>query len=745
MLTRRDFIKLSVAAGAALMLPWQEALQVLAQMPALLNPATQPQFVNPMPVIKTAGLRVDATSGGTYTVRMAPTVQSLGLVNPLTGTPLITPVWGYGVDGHTPVTYPGATFIAKKDVPLNIQWVNDLAVQHHLLPVDSTLHWALGHLGHHNHGMMYDFSMFGGVPVVPHLHGGHTESDSDGLPEYWWTPGYHTNPVNEMFKGPRFVKSLYRYDNDQEGGTLWYHDHALGITRLNVYAGLAGFYFLRDANELALIANNRIPSGNYEIEIVIQDRMFAADGSLFYPADPAMAIAMGAINPPDPTALPEFFGNFILVNGKAWPVLDVEPTKYRFRLLNGSDSRFYNLWINTGATDALNGPQFIQIGSDDGFLNAPVPLTQLTLGPGERADVVVDFAGWQGQTLIVRNNARVPFPRGATVNPRLDGRIMAFRVGQTTSAAPITLPATLRFTPYTIQEPPVRTRRLVLFEAMDKFGRLQPLLGIIDPASPFDGTLLWDEAITEVPNLGDVEIWEIFNATVDAHPIHLHLVTFEVLNRQKYTATILAKSNIDPLHPNDPPTLGGRLTNIQLKGRPTPAAANERGPKDTAQMFPGEVTRIKVRFDRSGRYVWHCHILSHEDHEMMRPYYVGIHPASFYPQSAAYWAENRFEGASGFDFHWLQIGRLGSEEVFLHGLTYGAVMVPGGNEWHTLARQVIATRLNILAGVTPPATIQTVLQSATAQLTAKAPNSLSADDKAAFLAFASTLADFNGV
>ncbi|NPV67882.1 MAG: multicopper oxidase domain-containing protein [Anaerolineae bacterium] len=744
MLTRRNFIKLSTAVGAALMLPWQEALQVLAQMPALLNPATQPQFVNPMPVIKAAGLRVDATSGGTYTVRMAPTTQSLGLVNPLTGTPLTTPVWGYSVDGYTPVTYPGATFVARKDVPLNIQWVNALAVRHHLLPVDSTLHWALGHLGHHNHGMMYDFSMFGGVPVVPHLHGGHTESDSDGLPEYWWTPGYHTDPADPLFKGPRFVKSLYRYDNDQEGGTLWYHDHALGITRLNVYAGLAGFYFLRDANELALIDDNRILSGDYEIEIVIQDRMFAADGSLFYPADPAMAIAMGAINPPDPTALPEFFGNFILVNGKAWPVLDVEPTKYRFRLLNGSDSRFYSLWINTGATDAVNGPLFTQIGSDDGFLNAPVPLNQLTLGPGERADVVVDFAGWQGQTLIVRNNARVPFPRGATVNPRLDGQIMAFRVGQTTSAPPVTLPAILRSTPYTIQEPPVRTRQLVLFEAMDKFGRLQPLLGIIDPASPLDGTLLWDEAITEVPNLGDVEIWEIFNATVDAHPIHLHLVTFEVLNRQKYTATILPKSNIDPLHPNDPPTLGGKLTNIQLKGRPTPAAANERGPKDTAQMFPGEVTRIKVRFDRPGRYVWHCHILSHEDHEMMRPYYVGIHPAWFYPQSAAYWAEHRIEGANSFDFHWLQIGRLGSEEVFLHGLTYGAVMTPGGNEWHALARQVITARLNVLAGVTPPAAIQTVLQSATAQLTAKTPNSLSEDDKAAFLAFASALAGFNG-
>lgn len=611
MISRRQFIKLGGAAIAGLALTpsgWK-AVPVSGQGPVLLDPLTQPKFVNPLPNPLDPGFIFQPEGGNHYEIGMYQFTQSLGLVDPVTLQPLSTTVWGYGnavpSSGQGP-TYPGRTFQVNRDQQVTVRWTNDLSSGEnlpHLLPVDTTLHMAHPEKG---------------IPVVPHVHGGHTESDSDGLPEYWFTAGFDET-------GPRWVKETYVYDNDQEAGTVWYHDHALGITRLNVYAGLAGFYLIRDGWDTGQPGNGPgLPTFPYEVPIVIQDRLFTADGQLFYPTTDPMMLPPGA---PDPSVLPEFFGNVILVNGQAWPVLDVEPRKYRLRLLNGSDSRFYNLRITPQVGDA--GPQIVQIGTDTGLLNAPVPLDQLTFGPGERADVVVDFAGFEGQLLIVRNNARSPFPKGATPNPRTEGRIMAFRVG--TSVNPAVpdnpLPASLRPAPIAPLGPAVRTRQLLLFEGTDKFGRLQPLLGIVDPTRPnLDGTLLWDDSITENPNLDDIEIWEVFNTTADAHPIHLHLVSFQILNRQGFNGTIVPKENIDPMHPGDPPTLGGVLTNIKLKGQPKPPAANEAGWKDTAQMFPGEVTRVIAKFDRPGRYVWHCHILSHEDHEMMRSYYVGQMP-----------------------------------------------------------------------------------------------------------------------
>jgi spore coat protein A len=281
------------------------------------------------------------------------------------------------------------------------------------------------------------------------------------------------------------------------------------------------------------------------------------------------------------------------------------------------------------------GPVFWVIGNDTGLLNTPVSLTQLTIGPGERYDLVVDFAAFAGSQLIMRNNARVPFPKGATVNSKLDGQIMAFNVGATVTGpgpvAPLTPTTNLRplANPVPVPNPAgARTRQLMLFEATDRFGRLQPLLGTVDPAGPtdpitgqpLDGTFLWDDPISENPGLGQTEIWEIHNATVDAHPIHLHLVAFQIVNRQKYNAAQVPKQNVDG-HGNI--TLGGALRNIKYQGQPKGPAAYEAGFKDTAIMYPGEVTRIIATFDKPGRYVWHCHILSHEDHEMMRPYMVG--------------------------------------------------------------------------------------------------------------------------
>ncbi len=583
----------------------------------LLDPVSHPKFVNPLPIPAV----IDATKGdGTvFEMEMHEVVQWLGLVDPA-GNPLMTTVWGYGLTGE-PATYPGPTFEADRDKPVFVRWNNMLPYYGfpegpgaHLLPVDPTLHLARPPAN--------------GLPVVTHLHGGHTESASDGLPEAWFTQGF-------VETGPQFVKQTYQYDNDQEAATLWYHDHALGITRLNVYAGLAGFYLLRDWNEQRLFKEGILPHRKYEIEIAIQDRMFSADGSLFYPSEDPEIAEEGDFEelPEGPSVIAEFFGDFILVNGVAWPVLAVEPRKYRFRLLNGSDSRFYVLELRD---DAENGSaqMFYQIGTDNGFLPMPVALDRLLLAPGERADLVVDFAAYpMGTELYLRNfGPDEPFkgfnPDGSIsdgeggvadpADPETTGKIMKFAVTKRFKRnfpdATVDGNTVLR----SDIEPLVQdgaTRQLVLFEGLDEYGRLQPLLGTLEA-----GSLAWFEPITENPMLNDVEVWEVYNATVDAHPIHLHLVSFQIVDRESFTGTVTEKDQ--PQH-DGTFGVGGILSDVVLGGDVRGPEENEMGWKDTAVMLPGEVTRVIAKFDREGRYVWHCHILSHEDHEMMRPYYVG--------------------------------------------------------------------------------------------------------------------------
>jgi spore coat protein A len=275
-------------------------------------------------------------------------------------------------------------------------------------------------------------------------------------------------------------------------------------------------------------------------------------------------------------------------------------------MLNGSDSRFYSLFLSSGQP-------FHQIGTDDALLDAPVTLDRLVIGPGERHDVVIDFSAptlW-GSTIILRNTAPAPYPKGEAADPRTVGQVMAFRVTKPldVSSYPLTtLPTDLRpvHGPIVSLPAPVRSRKLLLFEGEDDFGRILPLLGTTE-----QGGLDWDDEVTENPDLDDTEVWEIHNTTVDAHPIHLHEVAFQVLDRQKFRATQA---------PN------GALSNIRYLGAPRPPAPNEVGWKDTVQMLPGEVTRIVARFDLPGEYVWHCHILSHEDHEMMRKYFIGPMP-----------------------------------------------------------------------------------------------------------------------
>lgn len=460
-----------------------------------------------------------------------------------------TLIWGYeGI-------YPGPVIQVRRNEKVLIKWDNQLP-QKHFLPVDKTLH-----------GMM-DFPE---VRTVVHVHGAKVRPESDGYPKAWYTKDFEQT-------GAFFEREIYCYTNRQPAATLWYHDHALGITRLNVYAGLVGFYLIRDSLEKKL----NLPRGNYEIPLMIQDRSFNPDGSLFYPHQPP-----GGIPGVDPSITPGVDGETIVVNGKVWPFLPVEPRKYRFRLLNSSNHRFYRMKFSPALP-------IYQIGSDGGFLTAPVELQELILAPGERADVIVDFSGYQGKHLILQNDAPSPFPNGAPVNPETTGEIMEFRVvlplkGKDTSWIPEKLAPVIP-----LDENLVKVQRdLRMVVQRDEYGRLIFLL---------DGKR-WHDPATEEPQRGVVEVWNLINPGFAAHPIHLHQIQFQILNRQQF----------DIAHFN-------QTQELIFTGPPVPPEPNERGWKDTVRINPGEVTRIIVRFGPfTGSYVWHCHLLEHEDYDMMRP------------------------------------------------------------------------------------------------------------------------------
>lgn len=574
----------------------------------MLGASLHPKWVNPLPNPLAPDLvfAPEQPGGNSYTVEARAFEQWLGLVEPRTGKQLATMTWGYGTTAQ-PSTYPGRSFVVRRGTQVRVRWVNRLtdaqgAPLSHLLPVDATLHWADPLAQGHRAG-----PYLGPVPLVTHLHGAAIAAASDGPPDAWAGP-VATPDAEPALRGRLYART-YEYDNRQEAAHLWYHDHALGITRLNVYAGLAGQYFIRDTNEDALLAAGALPAYPYEMPLMLQDRRFTAEGQLFMPHT-------DADNPraPTPTHLPEFFGDTMLVNGVAWPVMEVEPRPYRLRLLNASDSRFYQLRLSSGQP-------MLQIGTDLGLMNAPVRLNSLLLAPGERADVIVDFAhaGARGRQIYLLNSARAPFPKGDLPEARATDRLLAFRATRMLDdkVPPARIAQNLRpvHGPLPAPPPATRVRKLMLHEGKDHYDRLQTMLGIVDPGNPLDGTLFWDAPVTETPKLGATEIWEIYNATADAHPIHLHLVGFRILDRQKFSARLLPKEM-----PHG--AAGARLDRIRLAARPRPPAPNEAGMKDTAVMLPGEVTRIVATFDRAGEYVWHCHILSHEDHEMMRPFRV---------------------------------------------------------------------------------------------------------------------------
>jgi len=654
---RRDFLTLSIrsamAAGFTGAIPasllYSHSSRAALAAAGLSDPAVQPLFTARAPNALAAGFKYRPVNNK-LKIFMSQSRQKTGLVAADGVTPLLTTIWGYG-PRKKGGTWPGMTLERHVDDPvLKVKWSNKLINRKterplpHLFPVDSNLHWAYGLPGYQNNSIEKD-----GVPVVPHVHGGRNDSLSDGNPEYFFSP------ENEVV-GPRFKGARYKFGGpgwNDRAGMMWYHDHSLGLTRLNVYAGLAGFFVLRDNGDTGLTDNPLgLPADPYELGFAVQDRMFRNNGELFYPAWPGdpfyddFITGQGASLPPDrfpnggPTALAEFFGDHMLVNGVIWPKYPVEQRQYRVRLLNGSDSRFMRLRlrvVNAGETDpALGSPlPFLVIGSDQGLRATAAELMEVDFIPGERLDLVIDFKQLPfGSRVIVENIlGDAPFggdlPTAADLFPdRRTDRVMAFdvelplnpSVPDTRVQAGDPLGGGIEPMPAA-----VRTRRLALFEGMDEFGRLQPLLGTAEPVMDVAGNLVegampWHTPITENPGVGDTEIWEIYNATGDAHPVHVHLVHFEVMNREGFSADSIPQPVVQ--HDGSVGT-GFRLENIVLAGNPRGPAPSEQTRRDMVTALPGEVTRIRMTFGKPGRYVWHCHILSHEDHEMMRPFHVG--------------------------------------------------------------------------------------------------------------------------
>ncbi|MGO9603682.1 MAG: multicopper oxidase family protein [Candidatus Binataceae bacterium] len=492
-----------------------------------IDPSQLAKFVDPLPipsVLQPAGMRADPENPKQmlpcYRMEMA---QFLDRVHRD-----LKPARLWGYNGSS----PGPVLEAQSGKGFLVEWHNRLPLTH-LLRLDPSIHGA-----ERSHPA---------VRNVVHVHGAKVPPDSDGYPEAWFVPG---------------KSAVYHYPNRQDATTLWYHDHALGITRLNVYAGLYGMFIIRDEHERSL----NLPSGKYEIPLTICDRAFNFASQLEY---------MRFHNLPYARWVPEFHGNAILLNGRIFPYLDVDPRKYRLRIVNVANSSFFNLSLGDGAP-------FFQIGSDQGLLREPIAQKSVMLAPAERADLIIDFSRYRGKQLALRNG---------------DTEIMQFRVATTGGPESSALPQKLREIPRLPPAHAVRTRVLTLDEYFSRTGSTMLTL--------LNGTR-WSAPITENPVINTTEIWSLVNLTQDTHPIHIHLIRFQVLDRRPFDVAIYKKSKA-----------------LKFSGPPEQPEPNLRGWKDTVCVPPGMVVRIIMKFEGfTGRYVWHCHILEHEDNEMMRPYDV---------------------------------------------------------------------------------------------------------------------------
>ncbi|BCS54376.1 multicopper oxidase domain-containing protein [Geobacter sp. SVR] len=755
------FKRRAVALGAGLVLLTQGHMTVVSAAPVpggTLDPTTIPKFATPLviPPVMPKSTVQPGNPAADYNIAVRQFRQQ---ILP-SGFPSTT-VWSYGraqdvlpanfvapapLSSGISFNYPAFTVENTSGSQTKVRWINDLKDASgnflpHLLTVDQTLHWAnppatgCADGGNHTDCMTMNPAPYTGpVPLVTHVHGSHVNPQSDGYPEAWWLPAANNIPAGYAKRGSKFDQfdntntvpgsAYYGYENNQPAATLWYHDHALGMTRNNVYAGPAGFWLIRggingdghvrdNQGNMAYLPGpapktaggdpNFTPSVRAkirEIPLAIQDRSFNADGSLFYPgnraffeelnvpAQPEQFPGAGVLDIPfvpgsdiAPIWNPEAFFNTMVVNGNTWPQLEVAPALYRLRLLDGCNSRTLNLALfqvlNPGTANETLGAElpFFQIGAEQGFLpkvamiqtgfaaqlpgNGTLPTVTpdpanpraLLMGPAERADVIVDFRNLPTGTVVRMINTAPDAPFGGfpddPSDPGTTGQVMQFVVNSTLTQATdatatppqnLVLPAegqlgattnTRQLTlnelesnqvcvqevngslvaipnvPFTPDDPSVFLNACATAGGFP-MGPKAALLGVLTQDAgnnPISIPKLWAEPVTEAPLLNAVEEWQIFNTTVDAHPIHLHLVRFLVLDRQDFDPVTFA-----PL------------------GSPTPVNPNEEGYKDTVVAMPGQITRIKAKFDIPGEYVWHCHIVEHEDNEMMRPYIVRFDP-----------------------------------------------------------------------------------------------------------------------
>jgi len=590
-----------------------------------------PKFVTPLPIPQA----MPRSGRSAYTIAIRQVAQQI--LPPPSGA---TTVWAYGsTTDDSSFHSPAFTIEAERGEPVEITWINDLkdksgAYLPHLLPVDPTLHWANppGPIDTRPRPTATPAAYTGPVPIVTHVHGIEGGEDwSDGYPEAWHLPAASNIPAGYASHGTWYEffrkkcggagwspgQARYVYPNTQRPATLWLHDHALGVTRLNVYAGLVGFYLIRstDPADHPTVAGGKgpavLPSGQYEIPLVIQDRSFNADGSLFYPDSRFFNDSYAGPYIPtcgvSPIWDPEFFGNCMMVNGKTWPYCSVEPRRYLLRILNGCNGRFLVLKFGDPRIELW------QIGSDGGYLRAPAKLKQLLLSPAERADVIVDFSKARpGARVTLRNHGPDgPYPgddEDEAADPRTTGQVMQFRVDQRLTAPdPTTHPAQLAMPSLTALQGGVE-RAIALLEAstLTADGKEIPVettLGVVDAAIGLPKgvkPVAWHDPVSENPDAGATETWALYNFTEDAHPIHIHHAFFQVVDRQRFNKET-----------------------GELKGKPRPPRPEEHGWKDTVIAMPGEVTRLRLKFAKGGQFVWHCHLLEHQDNEMMRPFRVG--------------------------------------------------------------------------------------------------------------------------
>jgi spore coat protein A len=603
-----------------------------------VDPTTIPKYVNQLtkpPVHVPTGTKFDPETGKNlplYTVTEKEIQQQM--LPP--GYPT-TKAYAYGglvnfaESGEPPniqtaFTVPGPTFEAVRDQRIFVHYQNNLT-NPQMFPVDPTIMAA-------NPNNMAEptapFKPFppgykdaqSPIPTVVHLHGGVTPSASDGFPEAWFTAG-------EQITGPAFTSSTFEYYNAQFATTLWYHDHTLGMTRLLVAGGLAGTYLIRDPKDQIA---SFLPSGKFEIPLMLQDRAFNSDGSIHF-------TQVGDNPDIHPYWDPEYFGDTIMVNGKVWPNLKVERRQYRFRIVDGSNARFYNLKLS-------NGMSFTQIGGDGSYIPSPTTLTEALIAPAERLDILIDFSNLPaGTTIILQNTANQPFPGGDPNDPNTTGQVMRFEVLDTPAVHPHPLPNKLIDIPTLVETDGIGNPKLfTLNEQESDVG--EPVAVLLDGQH-------FDADVTETPNVATTEAWYFQNLSEDAHPIHVHLVEFLLEDRQNIDVERF-KAYWEFLNgstlPLDHPTIRANVeTPVSfpsgpprdfLTGPSEPPSPAESGWKDTFVAPPGKVTRVRLRFapqyskqqslvpgvnpfpfdsTAGPGYVWHCHILDHEDNDMMRP------------------------------------------------------------------------------------------------------------------------------